>query len=163
MTSLTEEEARVVMGNPKVIDNDRDEITVELGGKELRGWSYKDENERRVKMLCAREYVEGWCDGKETAPQINLALHTDLLALFEKLDQFDWLLNPDHMKAVADEIDCDYSRCENVWWESDTNASGCRLSESGGFCPNELAIMLRESALAVKRINEGRNSFGWLS
>lgn len=44
---------------PKVIDNDKDEITVSLNGKELRGLSYA---ERRQKMLQAREYVEGWCD-----------------------------------------------------------------------------------------------------
>ena len=48
---------------PTVIDNDEGEITVELSGVELRGWSYKDDDERRKKMLCAREYVEGWCDG----------------------------------------------------------------------------------------------------
>lgn len=50
---------------PKVTDNDRDEITVSLDGKELRGWSYADDSERRQKMLQAREYVEGWCDGRE--------------------------------------------------------------------------------------------------
>lgn len=51
--------------NPKVTDNDEGEITVSHDGKELRGWSYKDDTERRVKMLCAREYVEGWCDGRQ--------------------------------------------------------------------------------------------------
>ena len=48
---------------PRVTDNNNDEITVSLDGRELRGWSYKDEAERRIKMLCAGEYVEGWCDG----------------------------------------------------------------------------------------------------
>lgn len=51
--------------NPRVIDDDAGEITVSLNGKELRGWSYKDDGERRTKMLAAREYVEGWCDGRE--------------------------------------------------------------------------------------------------
>lgn len=51
--------------NPRVIDNDRDEITVTLDGKELRGWSYSNEGERRMKMLAAREYVEGYCDGRD--------------------------------------------------------------------------------------------------
>ena len=50
---------------PTVIDNDEGEITVELNGEELRGWSYKNDDERRTKMLCAREYVEGWCDASE--------------------------------------------------------------------------------------------------
>lgn len=45
---------------PRVVDNDRDEITVTLDGKEIRGWSYADDAERRVKMLAAREFVEGW-------------------------------------------------------------------------------------------------------
>lgn len=49
---------------PKVTDNDKGEITVTLhGGMELRGWNYKDDAERRQKMVQAREYVEGWCDG----------------------------------------------------------------------------------------------------
>jgi len=50
---------------PKVIDNDTDEITVSFNGKELRGWSYSNDAERRTKMLCAHEYVEGYCDGME--------------------------------------------------------------------------------------------------
>lgn len=45
---------------PKVIDNDRGDITVEVFGKEVRGWSYKDDAERRTKMLAAHEYAEGW-------------------------------------------------------------------------------------------------------
>lgn len=47
---------------PRVTDNDKDEITVSLEGKELRGWSYANEAERRQKMQMAHEYVEGWCD-----------------------------------------------------------------------------------------------------
>ena len=53
------------MTTPCVKDNDRDEITVTLDGKELRGWSYENEAERRVKMLLAREFVEGWFQGSE--------------------------------------------------------------------------------------------------
>lgn len=48
------------MTHPRVCDNDRDEITVTLDGKEIRGWSYENEAERRVKMLAAREFCEGW-------------------------------------------------------------------------------------------------------
>lgn len=51
--------------NPQVTDNDKDEITVSLKGKELRGWSYSNDAERRQKMIQAREYVEGWCDGRD--------------------------------------------------------------------------------------------------
>lgn len=49
----------------RVKDNDRDEITVTLDGKEIRGWSYKSDDERRLKMLLAREFVEGFYYGKE--------------------------------------------------------------------------------------------------
>ena len=50
---------------PRVTDDDKSEIKVTFRGRELRGWSYKDDAERRTKMLAAREYVEGWCDGSE--------------------------------------------------------------------------------------------------
>lgn len=50
---------------PRVIDNDRDEIVVTLNGNELRGWGYSTEHERRVKMLCAREFVEGFHAGRQ--------------------------------------------------------------------------------------------------
>jgi hypothetical protein len=54
---------------PRVVDNDRDEITVTLNGTELRGWSYKTESERKLKIGKAREYVEGWCDGYAAKPK----------------------------------------------------------------------------------------------
>lgn len=54
------------MKQPRVTDNDDGEISVTFNGSELRGWSYKDDTERRTKMLAAREYVEGWCDGAAT-------------------------------------------------------------------------------------------------
>lgn len=50
---------------PRVTDNDNGEITVTIDDQEVRGWSYANDNERRVKMLAAREYVEGWCDGRD--------------------------------------------------------------------------------------------------
>jgi hypothetical protein len=52
-------------------DNDRGEITVSLDGRELRGWSYANDAERRAKMLQAREYVEGWCDSAEATRQVT--------------------------------------------------------------------------------------------
>jgi hypothetical protein len=50
--------------NPRVTDNDAGEIAVSFDGRELRSWSYQNDAERRIKMICAREYVEGWCDGR---------------------------------------------------------------------------------------------------
>ena len=50
---------------PRLTDNDAGEISVTVDGKEVRGWSYRDDSERRIKMLAAREYVEGWNDGRE--------------------------------------------------------------------------------------------------
>ena len=48
---------------PRLTDDDHGEITVTYDGKELRGWSYASDGERRTKMLLAREYVEGWHEG----------------------------------------------------------------------------------------------------
>lgn len=53
--------------NPRVIDTDKGEILVTFNDAELRGWSYENDDERRQKMLQAREYVEGWCDGREAS------------------------------------------------------------------------------------------------
>lgn len=52
---------------PRVIDNDRDEISVTFHGEKIRGWSYTDESERRTKMLAAREFIEGWYYSADTA------------------------------------------------------------------------------------------------
>lgn len=55
------------MQSPRVTDNDADTITVtdEISGKVLRSWWYADDYERRFKMILAREYVEGYHDGRE--------------------------------------------------------------------------------------------------
>lgn len=45
---------------PHIVDNDKDEITAMLNGQEIRGWSYRDEAERRVKIQMAHEFAEGW-------------------------------------------------------------------------------------------------------
>jgi hypothetical protein len=53
-----------MIDQPRVIDFDDGEISVRLGSREIRGWSYASDDERRQRMLQAREYVEGWCDGR---------------------------------------------------------------------------------------------------
>lgn len=67
--------------NPRVTDNDSGEITISLNDRELRGWSYFSDDERRVKMTAAREYVEGWCDARD-----DLA---GLVKEFEAIGPFD--------------------------------------------------------------------------
>lgn len=52
----------------RVIDNDRDEISIWRDGKEIRGWSYRNETERRAKMLAAREFAEGWFQAEKLDP-----------------------------------------------------------------------------------------------
>lgn len=49
---------------PRLTDNDSGEINVALNEKPLRAWHYRDDAERRKNMLLAREYIEGWCDGR---------------------------------------------------------------------------------------------------
>jgi len=65
--------------NPRVTDDDRDSITVTLDGKELRQWSYANDAERRVKMGFAREYVEGWCDSRDTHLELFAMRHVETL------------------------------------------------------------------------------------
>ena len=48
------------MVDPCIIDNDAGEITATVNGIEIRGWSYKDDDVRRIKMLMAHEFAEGW-------------------------------------------------------------------------------------------------------
>lgn len=64
LTKLAAEHPEVADKQPRVSDDDKGGITVTFNGKELRGWSYASDDERRTKMLAAREYVEGWCDGR---------------------------------------------------------------------------------------------------
>ena len=54
------------MPSPKIVDNDKDEISAVVLGKEIRGWSYKDDAERRIKMLAAQEFAEGWFQAQNT-------------------------------------------------------------------------------------------------
>lgn len=72
---------------PKVTDNDRGEITVEVFGKEVRGWSYKDDGERRTKMLAAQEYAEGWHNAlARMKERLDLRLNNVLCEMKEGYD-----------------------------------------------------------------------------
>lgn len=55
--------------NPKITDNDKDTITVEHGGKVIRSYDYKNDDERRLRTVRAHEYVEGWCAGGSAKAQ----------------------------------------------------------------------------------------------
>jgi hypothetical protein len=75
-------------------------------------------------------------------------------ALLEALNCRSLFANPDAMRTAADEIDCcgGPMRCETAWHEWDTNASGCRASERGEYCPNDVAETLR----ALANVAEGK-------
>lgn len=49
----------------KIIDNDAGEITATVQGKEVRGWSYETDGQRRTKMQMAQEFAEGWFQATE--------------------------------------------------------------------------------------------------
>jgi hypothetical protein len=76
---------------PRVTDDDGDQITVSLDGRELRRWIYASEGERRQKIVQAREYVEGWCDGRTT------------LAIFD-------ILNP--VALAVENLACHQEQCD---------------------------------------------------
>ena len=63
------------MTTPRVKDNDHEEVTVTLGDKLLRSYTYENEAERRIKIGKAREFVEGWFQGSE-----HHAKHLGILA-----------------------------------------------------------------------------------
>lgn len=65
LAKLAAERPELAETQPRVTDDDKGEIRVTFKGRELRGWSYTSDDERRSKMLAAREYVEGWCDGRD--------------------------------------------------------------------------------------------------
>ena len=50
---------------PRVYDTDRGQVLIIYNGRQIRGWSYQNNDERRKKMMYAREYVEDWCDGHD--------------------------------------------------------------------------------------------------
>ena len=51
------------MKYPRVTDDDDSNISLTHCGKEIRSFYYESEDQRRMKMLMAREYVEGFGDG----------------------------------------------------------------------------------------------------
>lgn len=55
------------MFDPKITDNDQGEIFATVGGVEVRGWSYQDDTERRLKMTMAHEFAEGWFQASQRA------------------------------------------------------------------------------------------------
>lgn len=59
---------------PSVIDDDASEITIRWRGRELRGWSYRNDDERRAKMVLAREYLSGWHDGVADAARLLVGI-----------------------------------------------------------------------------------------
>src|SRR5690606_1971618 len=84
---------------PRVVDNDKDEVTVTLAGKEIRGWSYRDEAERRVKMLAAREFCEGW-----------LAANEQRQADEDNQAEADWLDREQHLRETGGPDNSSYRR-----------------------------------------------------
>ena len=73
--------------SPKITDNDDGEISATLFGNEIRGWSYKDDAERRIKMLAAHEFAEGWFQArKEFKRRVDFLLNEHLCCMKEGYD-----------------------------------------------------------------------------
>ncbi|MBX3488567.1 hypothetical protein [Parvibaculum sp.] len=69
----------------------------------------------------------------------------ELERLRSALNTRDLLANPAALLAAANEIDCGRN-CERGWNGINTNASGCRKSEYGDYCANDVAETLRAIA-----------------
>jgi len=52
------------MNRPKIIDNDRDTISVMLGDQELQAWLYTDRADYREKMRHAHYFCDGFMAGQ---------------------------------------------------------------------------------------------------
>jgi hypothetical protein len=70
MTKL-EMEVPPVLEIPRVTDNDSGEISITYKGQQLRSWSYNNDRARRLGMVYAREYIEGWCDGHDAGHDLG--------------------------------------------------------------------------------------------
>ena len=44
----------------KIVDDDIDEVHIMLNDKSIRSYYYDNEDQRRLKIRCAREFAEGW-------------------------------------------------------------------------------------------------------
>ena len=88
---------------PRVVDNDSDEITVTLDGKEIRGWSYECDIERCWKMRMAREFCEGWFQGGDRREKaLTIALNA--------LEGLSYIHDGNPSDAMADMPPLDYAR-----------------------------------------------------
>jgi hypothetical protein len=52
------------MTRPKIIDNDRDTISVTLDGQELQSWFYSNDADRHEKMRHAHYFCDGFMAGQ---------------------------------------------------------------------------------------------------
>lgn len=86
----------------------------------------------------------------EATPRPLVIVPMDLV---EALDSRCLFINPDIMDRSADEIDC-AGNCESAWHEWDTNASGCRASERGDHCANDVAETLRALAKVSRSLGD---------
>lgn len=116
------------------------ELAFELEDAELSPDDYVTVNREKLRLIAKR--VLSRRSPSPSAEGMRWALEN-------ALNERDLFINPHVMEKWADEIDC-CPGCENVWWESDTNASGCHKSENADYCPNDLAETLRAVAKVAR-------------
>jgi hypothetical protein len=59
---------------PRVVDHGRGHVIVALDGRQVRGWSYQNDEERRLKTRLAQTFVDGWVEALTHTPWIGAAL-----------------------------------------------------------------------------------------
>ena len=91
------------------------------------------------------DWQRGYASGRQ-----SLTAEVEYLRAIETaLNTRDLFINPNLLKQAADEIDC-CPGCDVQWVEADVNASGCKASEDGKYCPNDVAETLRAVAKAAR-------------
>jgi hypothetical protein len=59
------EKVRAAAETPEIVDNDVGDINLILHGKSIRSWRYGDDLERKIRMIRAGEFVNGWIASRE--------------------------------------------------------------------------------------------------
>lgn len=136
--------------NPRVTDNDGGEISVTLDGRELRGWSYASDDERRGKMLAAREYVEGWCDGHGTPA---VAATAPVAWRYRNRNSKHWIVTLDKPSDASPYVDHD-AEIEPLYNAAPQTGRDAIIEECAKICDDVAAraYRLMEDPKAARKV-----------
>lgn len=131
------------MPDPRITDNDAGEITATVNDQEVRGWSYKNDAERRLKMQLAHEFAEGWFQAKPYPTDLE-----------QRLRNAEWQLTNSGFQR------CDNMACNCGSWHQ-TGGFKARFDEikevieDAGYSTNGRTLLAAVKALVAKQTVHG--------